>query len=286
MTGDDRGAEPGGADIVTDLDRLDHPPFPFGTGRVEIPPGGVYGAVDVKSLWPPGERPPELRLVFLQARWSPQTMAELRRVVVPAAEALRACLGHANLWGPSDGLYAATLWVDMANKLGAMVDAADSLGIPLGSGRLAGWLLAPESGQSWETNIVAQCLIDLYRTGSDLLHWGYVRGAPSPDRPADLDDRLVAQLADIADRLGRYLSRAQHPAKPPTPCEADIIQTLREVGCRLTTSQLLTELSRRGRLHGTSTVRKALADMVDSQRLTNKQDCMPKGYGLPDWHSD
>ena len=80
---------------------------------------------------------------------------------------------------------------------------------------------------------------------------------------------------------------APQPAQPEAPdssgCRADVLDALRAAGHRMTTTQLLAALERADKVWGESTVRMALARMVDSGELTNRSDVRPRGYGLPEW---
>jgi hypothetical protein len=66
-------------------------------------------------------------------------------------------------------------------------------------------------------------------------------------------------------------------------CAADILQTLREQGQRMTTQELLSALEAAERVWGESTVRNSLAALVREGKLTQRQDVRPKGYGLAEW---
>jgi hypothetical protein len=63
-----------------------------------------------------------------------------------------------------------------------------------------------------------------------------------------------------------------------------ILETLRAVGHRVTTSELLTEMTKRDLSPSDSTVKKRLAQMVKDRRVDNKPKAKPKGYGLPGWN--
>jgi hypothetical protein len=45
----------------------------------------------------------------------------------------------------------------------------------------------------------------------------------------------------------------------------------------------LKALQESGMVHGESTVKLALADLVKSKHLTNCPKCRPRGYGLAEW---
>jgi hypothetical protein len=76
------------------------------------------------------------------------------------------------------------------------------------------------------------------------------------------------------------------PAYPEdlTPCQEHCIEVLQEAGHRLTQSQILASLAKRGYHDGESTVKLALAQMSRDGRLTKDPDGNPRGYGLPEWN--
>jgi hypothetical protein len=92
---------------------------------------------------------------------------------------------------------------------------------------------------------------------------------------------------EAVDRLLREIEARVAVARAPAGWAIDhlIVDTLRAVGHRLTTSQLLSEMVKRGERPSESTVKKRLAAMVTDGRLTNDQKARPKGYGLPEWTS-
>ncbi len=63
-------------------------------------------------------------------------------------------------------------------------------------------------------------------------------------------------------------------------CRDDILTILREAGRRLTTAQILTDITRRNWPHGESTVKRYLADMMSDGWLDNEPKERPPGYGL------
>ncbi len=69
-----------------------------------------------------------------------------------------------------------------------------------------------------------------------------------------------------------------------TNCEEDVLATLHEVGHRLMVEQLLSEMQQRGRLHGESTIRRAVSRMRKDNRLTHEDVANPRGFGLPEWN--
>lgn len=66
---------------------------------------------------------------------------------------------------------------------------------------------------------------------------------------------------------------------PMTECERDVIDTLKDAGRSLTTSKIIDAMIKAGKLHGESTVVKALARMVKLGALQNKG--RRSGYSLP-----
>ena len=88
-------------------------------------------------------------------------------------------------------------------------------------------------------------------------------------------------LADIMESVSAL------SATPPAPADDEeqaIIDLIRSVGHRLTTSQLLSEFEHRGQIKAESTIKLKLGRMVRAGLLTNRQDVRPpKGYGLPEW---
>jgi hypothetical protein len=66
--------------------------------------------------------------------------------------------------------------------------------------------------------------------------------------------------------------------------DRQIIETLRAVGHRLTTTQLLEEMSKRELHPAESTIKKRLAVMTGDGRLNNDPKAKPRGYGLPEWN--
>jgi hypothetical protein len=73
------------------------------------------------------------------------------------------------------------------------------------------------------------------------------------------------------------------PAPRPLPdderdCQADILAVLREAGRRMTTNQILSELSRRGWVHGDSTVKSYLSEMVTDGDVSKDPRAHPPGY--------
>lgn len=131
---------------------------------------------------------------------------------------------------------------------------------------------------------------------------------------ASPEDRVLeAVLCLVAKRAGRAPSTVQVSVKTdtgfrysicvpaihnvptaPTPapspgtsvfqgCPREIIDTLREVGHRLTATHLLAEMERRGYGRSDTAIKTAAGTMVDMGALTNETSANPRGYGLPEW---
>lgn len=92
---------------------------------------------------------------------------------------------------------------------------------------------------------------------------------------------VVTPLAPGADPQVFKLPapQASH-ASDLTPCADDVLYVVGEAA-PLTTTQLLTELANRGLIHGDSTVKLALSQLVKQGKLANPQDAKPRGYRLP-----
>jgi hypothetical protein len=87
-------------------------------------------------------------------------------------------------------------------------------------------------------------------------------------------------------------SKTPDPERAPSfkddqlcPCQRDCLKIIGQAGRRLTTSQVMTRLKEAGMLHGESTIKMALAFLVRTNHLTNRQGVKPRGYGLPEWDS-
>lgn len=63
----------------------------------------------------------------------------------------------------------------------------------------------------------------------------------------------------------------------PTECERDIVETIRSAGRRLTQPEVIEALAKANKIHGDSTIVKALARMVKDGRLTQVKR---RGYGI------
>jgi hypothetical protein len=70
---------------------------------------------------------------------------------------------------------------------------------------------------------------------------------------------------------------------PERESDLQIIETLRAVGHRLTTTKLISAMTECGLNPSESTVKKRLAGLVKSGQLDNDPKARPRGYGLPEW---
>jgi hypothetical protein len=109
----------------------------------------------------------------------------------------------------------------------------------------------------------------------------------------------VAESDVIADLEGAGISLPPELSwAPPTTetdpgeweCDRQIIDTLRAVGHRLTTTELLSKMEnryveKRQSKPSESTVKKRLAVMTKDGRLDNDPKAKPRGYGLSEWDS-
>jgi len=96
-------------------------------------------------------------------------------------------------------------------------------------------------------------------------------------------------LGSLADELESRL-QPKPPDKPAAPLvlqgpdmdldseEAAIVALLREVGHRLTTSQILSEFSKRNEPKAESTTKLKLSQLVRRRVLNNRSDSQPRGY--------
>jgi len=78
-------------------------------------------------------------------------------------------------------------------------------------------------------------------------------------------------------------TRNRSEALPRTRCQEAICEVLQAKGRRLTTKEMLSALSSSGKIHGESTVKTSLAELVRRGVLTTCSHCRPPGYGLPTW---
>jgi hypothetical protein len=111
----------------------------------------------------------------------------------------------------------------------------------------------------------------------------------------DLDDPEKFRVVTMAeaDAMVREVGMSIPPelakstADPPTPIKSDtdrqIVETLRSVGCRLSTTRLISEMAKRGSNPSEQYIKKRLSAMVKTGQLDNDSKAKPRGYGLPEW---
>jgi hypothetical protein len=102
-------------------------------------------------------------------------------------------------------------------------------------------------------------------------------GRPLPRRLQSLQAPAAASSAGAtASTDGRKL----------TPCESDCLLTVGEIGKRCTGREIIEAMSLKGRQHGRSTIKEALAKLVQDGLLTRGgRGRASRGYGLPEWDS-
>jgi hypothetical protein len=76
--------------------------------------------------------------------------------------------------------------------------------------------------------------------------------------------------------------RLSKPKQSDTDCAEDILYVLGEVLNPLTTMELMKEMEKRGIIHGDSTIKYTLAEMVKKHEIINRSE-KPRGYCLPQW---
>ena len=112
-------------------------------------------------------------------------------------------------------------------------------------------------------------------------------GYRAPSDFVDARSALDIALVEI-NRITRTERRQKGPARSEKAgsswnVDVEICETLKAVGHRLTTIELLSEMSVRYSAVSDSTVKKRLAEMVRDKRLTNDPKARPRGYGLREW---
>lgn len=90
---------------------------------------------------------------------------------------------------------------------------------------------------------------------------------------------IAWSLVLVASPVSAATAETSPPVARLTPCQQDILSVL-STDTRLTTSQVLKGLAKRGLLHGESTVKAALAKLVDQGTICNSKRA-PRGYHLP-----
>jgi hypothetical protein len=130
-----------------------------------------------------------------------------------------------------------------------------------------------------------QCEYEL-RWYLKVLDDGRFSSRPPEDFGASVEVRVCDDVFAATWTLLDELLKPQGPPRPEPHDdeEREVIELIRSVGHRLTTTQLLSEFGQRGQIKAESTVKLKLSRMVAAGLLTNRQDVRPhKGYGLPEW---
>ena len=120
-----------------------------------------------------------------------------------------------------------------------------------------------------------------------------------PEQPAESDwlNDLPAEISEwnrIESGLTLLCARAATSDDIPRDApqqhrlskgEQDIIAVVRDAGNRLTTKQILAALQSKFGARSEGMTKQQLSGLVKRALLDNRQDCDPKGYGLPEWNS-
>jgi hypothetical protein len=91
---------------------------------------------------------------------------------------------------------------------------------------------------------------------------------------------VLKELAKQIERISRNLSDERITNASLTGTERAIVETISDAAGRLTTTNVLSALSRAGRTAGESSVKAHLASLVKRGILDNCKRCDPAGYGL------
>ena len=95
-------------------------------------------------------------------------------------------------------------------------------------------------------------------------------------------ETLIEDLATAVSAMGGPLGESATQVE--RDADRDIIETLRAIARRCTTTALLTQMNDRGLVAADSTVKKRLAEMIKDGRLTKDPKARRPGYGLPEWN--
>lgn len=119
-------------------------------------------------------------------------------------------------------------------------------------------------------------------------------GSVAMPRVSFLLSVMVAVVTDLA--AGRYVGRhpdlagapQEWPHRSPTedhlpPSQKAILALVRKAGHRLTTDEIVAGLEKAHGAASVGTTKNSLATLVRFGVLNNRQDVLPKGYGLPEW---
>ena len=137
---------------------------------------------------------------------------------------------------------------------------------------------------------VFELLIELEKCGFSLVRNERItRGDWSVPSVLPETVRRLGDVAKRADALCHQLPGGPYTRKPGsidpnppgvTPCQMDILRTLKNAGARLSKSALLLAMHSSGLIHGESTIRMALPRLRREGLIDNDQKSRPCGYGL------
>jgi hypothetical protein len=151
-----------------------------------------------------------------------------------------------------------------------------------------------ESPSSWYRSAVKKCVLRQLKTDMEKSRLRDFLLNPPPAMEDSIRRTIEREVSDrLAPSPSQVLSKAIEP-KPPledpdtpkklTPCQIDCIAIIRQASKRLTTEGVRQALESHGKVHGNSTIRRALADLVTCGELTSGgKGRRSKGYGLPGW---
>jgi hypothetical protein len=128
-------------------------------------------------------------------------------------------------------------------------------------------------------DVVEQAARDLVFTLSNCPIVPTFRVADSQGKVACLI--LVWDATEAMPAIDLDLERRRRSNGGRIACKKDIIDIIHTSNCPLTRKEILKALRQNGKIHGTGTVAKALADLTTLGELVNQKD--KKGYRLPTW---
>jgi hypothetical protein len=128
---------------------------------------------------------------------------------------------------------------------------------------------------------------DLFDVARDLVRRGYLHPLPPLGEGSLITGMLALRLRDVLSRAKAVVASIEenddNRGDRLTPCEEDILQTLKEEGRRLGRKAVIESMKSKGRVHGESTIRNALSRLARRGRVTSGSGRGSEGYGLPEW---
>lgn len=125
---------------------------------------------------------------------------------------------------------------------------------------------------------------EVERAARELLRVLSVRSGTPSLRVAEVEGS-VACLIQVWDARGTMptvgAERRRRSTSARSECREDVLEVVRTAGEAVTRKEVLRALRLAGKIHGTGTVAKALAELTTSGELVNPKD--KKGYRLPAW---